>query len=112
MYSRPNVATPISLVALLMVLSVGAALSLAGPSNAQDEGGTPTSTGIKCVACKTVGCPDTSAQACSTFSVEVTAELAAEILKLGGTSVAVGGSITWTCYQGVTYCNSDALGPN
>lgn len=103
MYSRLNVA----FVALVTTLSVGAVLSMAGPSTAQDEGGTPTSMGLKCQVCKALGCPDTSPDPCTTITVEISAEVAAKIKLILGLTVEVGGTLTWYCYQGSTPCVED-----
>lgn len=90
MYSRSNVATPMALVALLMVLAVGAALSVAGPSIAQDEGGgAPTLADLKCKVCRLVECPDTSTELC---------------LQMTGDIFGDGKQVTVYCYWGGTPC--------
>ena len=93
MYSRPNVASPMALVALLMVLTVGAALSMAGPSIAQDEGGgAPTLADLKCEFCRLASCPDTSTELC---------------LQMIGDFLGDGTRVTVYCYKGATPCVVD-----
>lgn len=106
MNSRPITGGFTALVAMLMVLAVGAALSLAGPSTAQEEGGTPTSMGLKCEACKLLGCPDNSTTPCITTTLKLSAEVAAD-LKALGVSVGAEGTMEVHCFQGATPCVSD-----
>jgi len=95
--------TSIALIALLGVLAAGSVLTLAvGPSkvNAQEEGGTPTSSGVKCIICKALGCPDTSTLSCISTTVDIDAELSAEVKKVLGFTLHIGGTMSVDCYQG------------
>lgn len=116
MYSRliARRSASTALVALLVVLAVGSSLSLAmGPSSASgQEGGTPTSMGFKCGACKLLGCPDTSTTFCASLTTEVNAEIAAEIKKILGITLGVGATLTIQCYQGASFCGLNEGGSN